>query len=211
MNKQLPMQGDVATIYNSIEALPETTLKYNIGIILNNELTDTLMAKRVFKRRILYNIQNSSDMSTLRDIHTSFLYSYSDKNGKYLFQVKADYDEYKNNKKDTRPNKEVLKEILPELAWFNNQLTPLQIDDITTFTECRYAAPDTIVNIYNLDDSQVSISELSIPLLKENLTNNLKSDVTSMELMERNTIFKHIYLGKQNPPLEVTITPVDYK
>lgn len=211
INKKCPIQVDIVTILTGIEALPGDILKYNYKLI-KGDITDTIMAKKVFKSRMLYQAKNSPELKPLRDLHTSFLHSYNDVNGKHLFQVEINYDEYiKEDEKDTRTDQEILAEIIPDRVWFNKLLLPIEMDEITIFADCKFAAPDTIEMIYDLDDSNVTFTEQNISALREYLINGQKADNSSKELMDRNAIFKHIYQAKSGKVYEITITPADYK
>lgn len=211
-NKQCPVQIDISTILTGTEVLPGDVLKYNYKLTTKKEVTDTVMAKKVFKNRILYQIKNNADLKPLRDLHTSFLYSYKDTNGKQLFQVEVTYAEYSKDKEnDNRSDQEILAEIIPENVWFNKLLLPIQMDEITLLAECNFAAPDTIEMIYDLDDSKISFTEQNLPMLKEYLSKAQRADKASTQLMDKNVIFKHIYRAQSGKTYEVLITPADYK
>lgn len=206
-NKQCPYQVDNSTILVNVEALPENILKYNYKVNLKEEIKDTIKAKRLFRHKILYNIKNNPSLKSLRDAKVSFVYSYKDTKDRYLFQIKITPNEYlKDQTSDLS-----LAELIESAADFNKNLIPMQLDEVTVMKDCQYAAPDTLVMIYDLNANRDQISETKLILFKETLIKSTKADASSTELRDKNCIFKHVYEFPSGEPITIVITPKDYK
>ncbi len=211
LNKKCPMPVDVATVLVNAEALPNGVLKYNYKLKAAVDLFDTITAQRVFRRKIMYNLRNNPDLKALTDMELTFLYDYSDMGGKHLLQVNVAPDEYKHRNGKGYVSNQNLAILIPDMAWNNRLFLPLSLDQYTVWTDSQFAAPDTMVMAYDVDDSQIDMKNFSVSMLKETLVKSTKSDRSSQELKDKGCIFKHVYhLGKGND-FQIAITPADYK
>lgn len=206
MNKQCPIQIDPVSILVGMEALPGNTLKYNYKISTKSDISDTTMAKNVFGRKILYGLKNNPQIKGLLAMKINFLHSYSDINGKHLFETYVTAEDY--NK--TLPEQS-LAQMIQDAVWFNKLLLPSQLDEITVWTDSRFVAPDTFLMVYDLDESKINRSDLEIPMLKEMLIKNTKTDKSAQEIKDKGGIFKHVYRTTNGDNIEIVITPDDYR
>ncbi len=206
MNKQLPMKVDPVTSLMKVEALPGDVMKYSYQVTTKTDIKDTLTAKKTFSRKILYNLKNNPSLSVLTEKNVTFVHSYSDNKGKYLFSVTTTPDDYKKD----LPNL-ALSELLPQMAWFNSLLLPMKLDNVTELKNCQFAAPDTLVMTYSLDNSNLDFNDNAVSMLKQTLVRSTKADISSKEAKDKNAIFKHVYVKSKGGNITIVVTPSDYK
>lgn len=96
MNKTLPMMVDKDTQLDNTAALPGKVLQYNYTLIaIEASQIDASRLEQAFKPALLNKVRTTPEMSSLRGLGVTFVYSYRDKNGvsiaRYEFGPK-DYD-----------------------------------------------------------------------------------------------------------------------
>lgn len=82
VNKNCPMMVDQYTRLDSASVISENSMQYNYTLI-DTELADVnqdTVKKYVFPE-IINNVKSSPDLKVFRDLKTTFIYSYRDKNG----------------------------------------------------------------------------------------------------------------------------------
>lgn len=96
MNKTLPMMVDKDTQLDSLAASPGKVLQYNCTLVaIEAAQIDASRLERAFKPALLDKVKTTPEMSELRSLGVTFVYSYRDKNGvsiaRYEFSPK-DYN-----------------------------------------------------------------------------------------------------------------------
>lgn len=82
VNKKCPMMVDQYTRLDSASVVPDNSMQYNYTLI-NTELGEVnqdTVKKYVFPE-IIKNVKTSPELKVFRDLKTTFIYSYRDKNG----------------------------------------------------------------------------------------------------------------------------------
>lgn len=98
LNKECPMIIDQYTRLDHTEALPNKTIKYNYTLVemeKSEVQIDTI--RKYVEPAIIENIRNNADMKAYRNNKTTFVYSYKDKNGVFVYEFKATPDVYERN------------------------------------------------------------------------------------------------------------------
>lgn len=205
-NKQAPIQVDPLTTLDKLEALPENTLIYNYTI--TGELKEVYTIEESLKETLVDNIRYNPQSKELKEIGVTVIHVYKNPEGKTLFEIKITPDEY--NKEI--PTKSVEELIKTSVELTNKQL-PIQLDYATMLVGSKYAAPDTLISLLDVDKNVLGNIELNNKILKSANVRNLRNtiDGSTMKLKNKKAIFKYIYSISDGEVITVIITPDDYK
>jgi hypothetical protein len=211
INKRCPIQVDPVTILLNAQALPNAVLLYNYEVKSGIKESDTIIAKRVFRRKIIYNLRNNPEMKALTDAQVTFMYDYSSGKGKHLFRVNVTPDEYQQRNGKGYLSDQNLATLISDAAWNNRLLLPITLDKSSVWIDSQFSPPDTLLMIYEVDRSQINFDYFSPSTLRNILVRNTISDKSSLELKDKGCVFKHIYRVSKGHDIQVVIGPSDYK
>ncbi|MGE5427106.1 MAG: hypothetical protein ACM3O8_04360 [Methylococcaceae bacterium] len=95
VNKGCPMMIDQYTRLDSASVISDNSLQYNYTLI-NTELSEINQdtVKKYLFPEIINNVKTSPEMKVYRDLKTTFIYSYRDKNGLAILKFPVTPDMY---------------------------------------------------------------------------------------------------------------------
>ncbi len=96
LNKNCPINVDAETRLDNAMALPDKKIQYNYTLI--NYLKDDLdlsAIKETLKPDLVNGVKTRPDLELFRDKDVTMVFSYSDKNGSYLFNITVNPSDYK--------------------------------------------------------------------------------------------------------------------
>jgi len=110
INAKCPIMVDRETRLDNAVALPNSIFQYNYTFVnLSKALIDVKKIKSKLSPNLLNSIKTNPGMKSFRDNNVTLVYSYNDKNGKFLFSLEfgpKDYNE--NESRVTESNKTFL-------------------------------------------------------------------------------------------------------
>ena len=96
LNKSCPVMIDEFTRLDSVSALANKKFQYNYTVLENDFSqipTDTL--KKYINENVLHTSKTSSEMKAMRDLKTTFIYSYKNDEGKNVYKFVITPEMYK--------------------------------------------------------------------------------------------------------------------
>lgn len=96
LNKNCPVMIDEFTRLDSVSALANKKFQYNYTVLGNDFSqipTDTL--KKYINENVLYTIKTSPEMKAMRDLKTTFIYSYKNDEGEDVYKFVITPEMYK--------------------------------------------------------------------------------------------------------------------
>lgn len=214
-NKVAPIELDEVTTFDSCQALPNKTLRYNYTLASEQSFQkeEIPMFALFQKKQLISDIeQNPSTYKTLIDLNTIIQYAYFDKRGNEIAIITVTPEMY-NSKPDRQSDEYVYNGIKEIVEAYTPQLP--QIDERENFTEIKVSYPKTVV--YNLErinfmkpssfDSIAYKAEEKVTRIK-----NIKNNLFTEQFPDANISYHYIFYDQNRQYLcTLDISPEDYK
>jgi len=95
MNKNCPFFVDEDTKLENTITFPNKIIQYNYILVnLSKEEVNITEASDFIYKNSVENIQNHPSMKFMKDNNVRFIYSYKDKNGKFIFKTEVNPEDY---------------------------------------------------------------------------------------------------------------------
>lgn len=220
LNSKCPVQIDQTIRFDSCEAIPENTLKYNYTFLF---IDATKIDKDAFKAQmwdyILYNTQTNEDIAELRKIKTSFIYSCKDENGDSLGELTITPQDYECPvKKPVSLDSSVLtdvslQKILQDIVDQTQRQLPLFTEESgISMIDCRTfdKTLEYTCKLLNEDASRfdsIYFKTTGVPAAIQ----SLKDNPEMRTFAQKGVYISNIYLDKDGKYLcTITISPEEY-
>lgn len=96
MNKHCPTMIDLETRLDQVKALADNTLHFNYTLIYRDKDSLSIGNLKTFMEPVILNkIKTSPALSKYLDKNLTWIYSYNDKNGNFIFKITYSPEQFK--------------------------------------------------------------------------------------------------------------------
>ena len=203
VNNQCPIQVNASVRIDSAQISDKMTLKTfaTVAYINAADFNKDEFVK-LSKPGLLYNIQTASDLKTARELGVIFVYSYNDDSGKLLGEIKITPDDYNQpideNQKGDLASMAVndVDNLLQKVVSGIKPHLPMQVDGVTTLTECKALPDKTLEYIYTINATKKEMG----PDFAKNMEAQLKQIIVSTpetkQMVDAGVTLYYIYNDK---------------
>ncbi|MDR0799237.1 MAG: hypothetical protein LBN18_05725 [Dysgonamonadaceae bacterium] len=218
-NKQLPQQLNEFIRMDRCEAAPDLTLKFLATILMDTEGADfqESLVSAGAKKAIIRTLQDSPEFDTIKKFGIKYLYSYSDANGKHLYDVLITPEDYNNplpEDSDDEITIGLIESSKLEVQSIQKML-PLEMGNGITMTTVRFLE-DGLIDEYTctlqgeVEETAKKDVNAFIANSKPAMIKNLTGTLATMNCLEHGFSYRYIYNdSKGNPICTIDITKED--
>lgn len=204
-NEQVPLKIDDNTVIDEIILADNNTIEYYYTTSIKD--SDSITIKKILKQSVIDLINQYEQYKELKDLNTSFRHMYRNDSSQIRFTVNITPDDYNNSTEKST------EEAINDVIEINMLQLPIRIDESMIFVDNKFAAPDTLVQYYEIDKEALGNADIDAHSLKKANISHLTNSQNGLfiRLKSKNVILKNIYTLSDGEVITTIITPDDYK